>query len=230
MKISGTLEPFDSNDNYPLTDPVYGIDGLRCFDNVSQMYNIPLERRRGGMVVGVNSTASQTTYYYALKPGASWSIGPSSASDWIPFFSYGTGSSASVPIKNNIVSETVVVPVNYEYFLYGNLVIGTGGSFVNYGRTTIANGNLLLVGNGTYSNFGQLATVSLSQPGKFSATFSVAISGTVGFVHGLNNRDIVWSVRDGNQFVYPSLSIIDANNVVLTSTGTISNGRITIMS
>jgi len=229
MKITGTIRPLDENDVYPVTDAKYGIDGLRCFDTITEMYNIPLERRRGGMVVGVNNTASQTTLYYALKPGTSWSLGTPSATDWVPFFSYGTGSSASVAVKNNIVGESVVVPINYEYFVYGNLTIGTGGSLLNYGRTTVANGNIILIGTGTYSNFGTLATVSLSSPSKYSGSFSVAGAGTVSITHGLGTKDVTYSVRDGDDFVYPNVALTGLNTVLLTTTGTVSNGRITII-
>jgi hypothetical protein len=47
--------------------------------------------------------------------------------------------------------------------------------------------------------------------------------------HGLASEDVVLSVRDGNNFVYPNIEIIDSNNILLTTSGTVSNGKINIL-
>lgn len=51
--IMGVLSPMDTEDNYPVIDPLYGIDGLRNVDSVEELNLIPFERRRAGMIVGV---------------------------------------------------------------------------------------------------------------------------------------------------------------------------------
>jgi hypothetical protein len=89
VKVTGVIEPVSLSDTYPVIDPLYGIDGLRCVDTVDDMYNIPLERRRGGMVVGIPNTLNQTVTYYKLKPGISWTVGTLSVTDWDPFFGSG---------------------------------------------------------------------------------------------------------------------------------------------
>jgi len=53
FKITGCVEPLNYTDNYPVIDPIWGIDGLRCVSSLTEMYNISLDRRRGGMIVGV---------------------------------------------------------------------------------------------------------------------------------------------------------------------------------
>lgn len=182
------------------------------------------------MVVGVSNYGDNTVDYYKLKPGLTWSIGTPSITDWDPFFTSGTGS-ATLPIKYNISSETIIVPQNYQYLIYGDLIIGTGGDFQNYGRTTIMNGSIVLQGDGTYSNAGELNLVN-RVPIKFTYTFSASPGQTISVSHGLNTSDISYTVRDGYNFIGLNVELdgVDpSNKIVLTTFGTISNGSINII-
>jgi len=230
IKLTGLVTTYNPNDTYPVIDPLLGIDGLRCVASVPDMYNIPLERRRGGMVVGVQNLITNDTTYYKLKPGVTWSVGTTSVTDWDIFSSGGTGSSSSV-IKYNIASETIIVAPNQQYLLYGNLTIGTGGVFQTFGQTVLINGTISTSGNGTYSvgGAGSIQYVSLSTTLKYSGTFSASPGSTVSINHNLGSENVVVSVRDGNNFVYPNLEIIDLNSILLTTTGTVSNGKINIL-
>ena len=228
FKVSGTVEPVSLVDNYPVIDPMFGIDGLRCVTSTSEMYNLPLERRRGGMIVGVQDILNTTTTYYKLKPGVTWEIG--SASNWDLLFDFGT--SSAFYVKKYIANETLTVPANYQYLVYGDLTIATGGNFQNAGNAIIINGNINLIGDGTWSNIGlgTLDLISLDQTAKYSASFS--ISQPQGFFtvsHMLNTDDIIYTVRDGNNIIYPNIEIIDNNEILIRSIGTISNGRINII-
>lgn len=51
--IMGVLSPMDTRDTYAVTDPLYGIDGLRNVLTINEMLSIPVERRRAGMIVGI---------------------------------------------------------------------------------------------------------------------------------------------------------------------------------
>jgi hypothetical protein len=228
FKVSGTVEPVSLVDNYPVIDPLYGIDGLRCVASLSEMYNIPIERRRGGMIVGVQNNISNITDYYKLKPGVTYELG--SASNWDPFFDFGTASAFYV--KKLIANETLNVPANYQYLVYGDLTIATGGNFVNAGHTIIINGSVNLQGDGTYSIVGSgiLDLIPLDQTTKFSGSFSITMS--VGYFtvsHNLGTDDIVYTIRDGYNIIYPNVEIIDENRLVIRSIGTISQGRINII-
>lgn len=229
VRVTGIIEPASPSDNYPVIDPLYGIDGLRCVTTVNDMYNIPLERRRGGMVVAVQDNYNTNVCYYKLKPNVTWNVGTLSSTDWDPFFGSGTGSTA-VSGKYNIINETITVPTNYMYLVYGDLTIGTAGSFYNFGRTVIINGTLKLSGDGTYSNSGDLRIVNLTQTNKYGLSFSLGPGGLLTVTHSLNTSDIVYTVRDGGNFVYPNIELVSDNALELTTTGTISNGRINIMS
>jgi len=61
--IMGYLSPMDTEDTYPVTDPLYGVDGLRNVNTTQDLNLIPDERRRAGMIVGVNGGEK----YYRLK-------------------------------------------------------------------------------------------------------------------------------------------------------------------
>lgn len=56
--------------------------------------------------------------------------------------------------KFHIENETVVVPQDCQYFVYGDLTIGTAGSLINYGKVETFNGNLIIESTGTFSNLG----------------------------------------------------------------------------
>ena len=61
--IMGYISPMDTDDTYAVIDPLYGIDGLRNVDTISELNAITFERRRSGMIVGVNGGE----LYYKLK-------------------------------------------------------------------------------------------------------------------------------------------------------------------
>jgi hypothetical protein len=228
IKVTGLITPLDPTDTYPVIDPLLGIDGLRCVTTLSEMYNIPLELRRAGMVVGIPG-AFNTVTYYKLIPGLSWSVG--SPSDWNLMFDFGTAGYGALPIKNNITSETINVPVNYQYLIYGDLNIGASGSLINQGSTVIVNGDIVLTSDGTYSNIGAgtISFVTLKVEKKFSASFSATAGQPYTINHNLNSSDIVYTVRENLNFVFPNIEITDNNSIQLTSFATISNGRINIM-
>lgn len=72
--IMGFISPMDTKDTYAVIDPVYGIDGLRNVESITDLNKIPLARRRSGMVVGVNGGEQ----YFKLKK-ISWTF---NISDW----------------------------------------------------------------------------------------------------------------------------------------------------
>jgi hypothetical protein len=64
IPLSGKIEPLDpNNDDYPVTDPKYGLGGLRTVANLQEKYNIPYARRELGMLVFVQDQNA----YYKLK-------------------------------------------------------------------------------------------------------------------------------------------------------------------
>jgi hypothetical protein len=67
VTLTGPIAPTDTVDTYPVFDAFYGLDGLRNISGDTTALNtIPFERRRQGMLVGLNSTTGTT--YWRLKP------------------------------------------------------------------------------------------------------------------------------------------------------------------
>jgi hypothetical protein len=231
IKLGGLITPISLNDSYPVIDPIFGIDGLRNVSSLSDMYNIPMEKRRSGMVVGVSDNLNNTVVYYKLKPegnGLTWSVGTSS--DWDGFLTSGTG---SIPTRYNIVNETVEVPTNTLYLIYGDLTIGTGGSLINGGKTVILNGNLYTHSTGQFINTsGLFSTVSLAYQQKVVKTFSSTPGIGITISHGLNTTDFTYTIRDGYNFVNANVEISSSNptsDVIVTCATQISVATITIM-
>jgi len=77
VEVLGFISPTEPTDEYPVIDPLYGIDGFRNVNTLSELNSIPSLRRRAGMVVGV----SGGTQYYKLNPSP-W-IG--TITDWDTF-------------------------------------------------------------------------------------------------------------------------------------------------
>lgn len=96
VEVIGFISPTDPLDEYPVIDPLYGIDGFRNVDLLSDLNNIPELRRRAGMVVGV----SGGTQYYKLNPSP-WNY---DITDWDDF----TTSSTFTGGSGNCITELYV--------------------------------------------------------------------------------------------------------------------------
>lgn len=116
VKVTGVIVPSDTLDTYAVIDPIYGIDGLRNLaGDTSDLNLITTDRRRAGMLVGINYGAS----YYKLNP-APWN---NTLSDWTPFAidnlqktitsSYTVTSADNnytIIINNNTTAITITIP------------------------------------------------------------------------------------------------------------------------
>lgn len=70
VPLSGPIAPSSTADTYPVTDPQYGLGGMRSVDSLSQRDAIPAERRQPGMIVYVSGLGE----WYALgNDGTTWS-------------------------------------------------------------------------------------------------------------------------------------------------------------
>ena len=85
--IMGYISPMNQNDTYAVIDPLYGIDGLRNVETISDMLDIPEERRRAGMIVGV----LEEDKYYKLNEGP-WA---NDLTDWTELYLVGVNEKQS---------------------------------------------------------------------------------------------------------------------------------------
>lgn len=224
IPVSGLLSPISSTDNYPIIDPAFGIDGLRNVSSTQSMYNIPLEKRRAGMVVG--APINNTTNYYKLKPegnGVTWSVGD--VTNWDSFL---VSPSASIPVKYEVINETIDIPSGYMYLVYGNLNIGATGVVNNNGRVVIINGNLATSSNGQFNNSGTYITASFYVQ-KVVKTFSAIQNVGITVSHNLNTYDFTYTLRDGFNFVQGNVEVINTNDIKVTCATAVSVVTMTIV-
>ncbi len=97
VEVIGFISPTDPLDEYPVIDPLYGIDGFRNVDSIYDLDIIPELRRRAGMVVGV----SGGTQYYKLNPSP-WNY---DITDWEDFT---TGGGTFTGGSGNCITELYV--------------------------------------------------------------------------------------------------------------------------
>ena len=95
VEVLGFISPTDTNDTYPVIDPLYGIDGLRNVNTITELNSITNQRRRPGMVVGVNDGS----IYYKLN-SPPWN---GSLSDWSIFQSGGGGTFTGGTISGDTI-------------------------------------------------------------------------------------------------------------------------------
>ncbi len=226
IPITGLLATTDSSDEYAIIDPQYGIDGLRNVTTNADRDNIPLLRRKEGMIVG---TLDDGFYWRLLESTGNniWNLG--SASNWQL---WDNSSTVPQPVQNKFYiepTESIIIATYSQYWIYGNLIVD--GVIENYGQVVIANGILDLSGGGTFSNYGSLLFETLSTGAnlnKYSATFSSIAN--VGFTvsHGLNTIDFVTSTREGTNLINVEINIADSNNITVTTSQNVT-GRINII-
>ncbi len=123
VEVVGFISPTDPQDTYPVIDPLYGIDGFRNVDSLIELNNIPEERRRAGMVVGV----SGGTEYYKLN-SSPWNY---TISDWSNFnpggsFTGGTGSCLTDLVIENLYSCDTGITIHNDFIPVTDNTINIG--------------------------------------------------------------------------------------------------------
>jgi hypothetical protein len=219
VSILGFISPFNTGDTYPVIDPLYGIDGFRNVNTISELNSIPNARRRAGMFVGV----SGGTEYYKLNTSP-WS---GDLSDWtlidlnnIPItgFTYNG--------NNNTFTLTDGYSVSLDAYL--DSVSGlTSTGVISSGvlsATTYLNLPLdIFVTGGTYNNNLGRATFVNNTGGTFNVDgFFTGQTDTILSAFTYNNANtLTVSDTSGNAFS----STVDTMTG-LTVTGTISAATI----
>jgi len=202
VEVTGYISPTDTNDTYPVIDPLYGIDGFRNVNLITDLNLIPEPRRRAGMVVGV----SGGTTYYKLNSSpwnntiSDWSLfntgGGSVSGDYLPL-SGGTVTGSTTftsGLFSNTISATTYQNLPTDIRVTGGTYSAgtatfrnnTGGTFNVTGFTdtyvtgaTFSGTSLIIYRNENQPNINaNIPTVSLS--GSLSSvTFNIATSGSL---------------------------------------------------
>lgn len=158
VEVLGFISPTDPLDTYPVIDPLYGVDGFRNVDTLTDLNNIPNLRRRAGMVVGV----SGGTQYYKLNQEP-WN---GTISDWdlinlgidifTSGFTYNDNNILTIK-RNDGVNISVTIDKFSGLTINGNIEI-TGNTFVG-GNIEPINDDFSSIGS-TLKRFREINTVS----------------------------------------------------------------------
>ena len=127
--------------------------------------------------------------------------------------------------------EILTIEEDYQYWIYGNFTVE--GVVNNSGELVIANGTLILLPGGQVNNIGPglIKIVNLATGSSVQVVIQsfVALAGIpITITHGLNTKDFVYSVREGDTLVEVDIHHLDDNSIELVSTGSIADGKIVI--
>ncbi len=160
VEVFGFISPSDTTDTYPVIDPLYGIDGLRNVDLLSDLNNIPTLRRRAGMVVGIGGG---TTYYKLNLPP--WT---NTLSDW-SIFNSGGGS-------GTFTGGTVSGATIFLDGLTANTI--SGGTFFGDGSGLSGLTDTYVTG-ATFSGTSLIISQNENQPDITATLSSISLSGAL---------------------------------------------------
>jgi hypothetical protein len=133
--VMGYISPMSTDDTYAVIDPLYGIDGFRNVDTMQDMLEIPEERRRAGMIVGVDGGQK----YYKLKDIEwKWDI-----TDWSEVsFNNIVHIDKEIPTglidDNNTIFELSSEPIlNSEHVYLNGLLQENGEDYIMDGKSIV---------------------------------------------------------------------------------------------
>jgi hypothetical protein len=207
VEVLGFISPTDSLDTYAVIDPLYGIDGFRNVNLLSDLNLIPAPRRRAGMVVGVSGGTS----YYKLN-SSPWNY---NFTDWSVFNTGGGGNLSGdyLPLSGGTVTGNTVFTLGLSAntisaTTYQNLPIDirvTGGTYSN-GTTTFTNNT-----GGTF-NVNGFYTGETSYVNSLTAGFGLSADTTTGVITIINtDPDQTVVLNDGTNIsvtgTYPNFTI-----------------------
>jgi hypothetical protein len=115
VPLSGTVAPTSELDTFPVTNPKYGLGGLRTVANTTERNDIPTERRQVGMIVYVMDLNA----YYGLAGGTG-------NNNWVPLPIPDVRFLSSNPVEDDILAYDPTLQV------YRNIrkeVITDGGTY-----------------------------------------------------------------------------------------------------
>lgn len=126
-------------------------------------------------------------------------------------------------------NQLLTIQPDYQYWIYGDFTVE--GVVNNSGELVIANGTLIISGSGQVNNYGQglvkIVNLATGDSTRVVILSFTAIANTpIVLTHGLNTKDFVYSVRDGNEPIDVNIEHLNNNSIEVTSTADITDGRI----
>ena len=130
-------------------------------------------------------------------------------------------------------NKLLTIRPDYQYWIYGDFTVE--GVVNNSGELVIANGTLVISGSGQVNNFGnglvKIVNLATGDSTRVVILSFTAIANTpIVLTHGLNTKDFVYSVRDGNEPIDVNIEHLNTNSIEVISTADITDGRIVFQS
>jgi hypothetical protein len=175
VTVTSIIAPTSSADTYPVTDPLYGIDGLRSVANETERNNIPNLRRREGMLV----FQRDTDIYYSLL-ASPWN---GTNTDWAIFSGSGSGTT--------FTGGTVAGPSIFTNGLTANTFSAT--TYLGLPLDIRVTGGTYSSGTAVFRNNtgGTFSVSGFSTGSTSSSTFSGGtVTGPTNFTNGLTANTI----------------------------------------
>ena len=118
-------------------------------------------------------------------------------------------------------SESITVPYNTEYFVYGDLTLA--GELINYGKVVVANGAFSITGSGTFSNYGELDVITIGSGGGSGLAVQYLIDTTDAVVVPVNYEYLVYGDLEVKGSVSNGGKVVIVNGSLFLNGGTFSN-------
>jgi hypothetical protein len=234
VEVLGFISPTEPTDEYPVIDPLYGIDGFRNVNTLSDLNSIPNLRRRAGMVVGV----SGGTQYYKLNPEP-WN---GTITDWT-IFNSGGGAFTGGTVTGDTIFTQGITATTFSASTYLGLpldVYVTGGTYSN-GILTFTNnsgntfnisglytgGTDFYVTGGTFDKNTETLTLERNDGNNIQITGFTDIY-TTGFTFNPSNYNISVELNDGTTLTQ-NLSILATDVTITGGTYNPLNGSVTFV-
>lgn len=212
VQLTGLVTPVNTTDDYAVTDPLYGIDGLRSVEDYAERNAIFLPRRRQGMLAYVRSTDE----YFKLNPGP-W---VQDDTDWTPvalgeqnFLRVRDIAQGPSNIASPIVGELYILN-NDVYYYEGN------GYILFYQTVRRSPGTLAFVLDKNsyfyHSSGNNWQSLSFGGNGLSQAYLLEGDDNlsTYRIVHGLNSRNLQTEIVDSTEEeILSTIRYIDSNTI-----------------
>jgi hypothetical protein len=222
VSLTGFIAPTDSADTFAVTNPIYGLGGLRTVPDLVSLSAITSERREPGMIVYV----SGETQYYKLNSGLT-------NSDWI-VFSLGGGSGFSGWTAStglfSIIANNNSVNIAGNYSVVGGMANSatTNYSFIGSGKLNLAAGAQSVVGGGRQNTaygtqssivggrqnkaFGTSSFVGGGSRNISSGNYSTIVAGSSNFTYG--NSAFIGAGQENSAMTQNSIVVGGLRNIV----------------
>lgn len=202
VRVTGTITPTNTLDTFATHDALFGKGGWRNVELLADLHAITAERRRKGMIVGVDEDSKN--YQLNAEP---WAY---DMTDWTEF-SLGGGEGNTVIIQSGV---TITIPVNKQSVTYYSVLVMDGGTLIIDGELVVINGVVSVEAGGDVQVNGSLTYVEFVEPSTAAGTYEKAFAIADWADDGSGQRMILTipNTDYGNFTIVSNVTVYDSNS------------------